>query len=106
MRSIVRLRGMDSRVWRTATWLSPFVAPLLLGAMIGILWLIGKLPLFEVHERAWFLTGAVGTLSTSLAISLGLFASRSSQLRAVALSIAGSSVIVLVGSFVYLLALR
>jgi hypothetical protein len=103
---VVRLSDLDSRAWRTATWLSPFVAPVVLGATIAVLWLVGKLPVFEVHERAWFLTGVAGTLIALLAIGLGLLASRSSQLFGVALSIAGSSVIVFVGSFIYFLALR
>jgi uncharacterized membrane protein len=106
MPSTVRLRGLDNHTWRTATWLTPFVAPVLLGVMIAILWLLGKLPAFEVHERPWFLTGVVGTVIASLAISMGLLTSPSSQFRAVALSIAGSSAIVLVGSFIYFMGLR
>jgi hypothetical protein len=106
MPSTVRLRGLDDNAWRTATWLAPFVAPVLLGAMIAILWLVGKLPVFEVHERAWFLTGVAGTVMPSLAICLGLLASPSSQLRAVAVSVAGSSAIVLVGSVIYFMGLR
>jgi hypothetical protein len=106
MPSIARLRGLDDHAWRTATWSGPFVAPVLLGAMIAVLWLLGKLPVFEVHERPWFLTGVVATTIVSLAIGLGLLASRSSPLRGVALSIVGSSVIVLIGSFVYFLGLR
>lgn len=100
------LRSLDEHAWRTATWSAPFVAPALLGAMIAILWLVGKLRVFDVHERAWYLTGTVATVISSLAIGLGLLASRSSQHRGVALSIVGSSVIVFVGSFVYFLALR
>ena len=72
MPSIVRPRGLDRRAWRTATWFAPFVAPALLGMNIAVLWLVGKLPVFAVHERAWFLTGTMGTAIASLAISCAL----------------------------------
>ncbi len=68
---------------------------------IVVLWLVGKSPAFAVHERTWLLTGAMGTAIASLAISCALLASRSSHLRGAALSIAGSSVIVLAGCVAY-----
>jgi len=101
MPSIGRPFGLDHQTWRTATWFTPFVAPALLLATIIVLWFVGKLPAFAIPERAWLLTGALCTAIASLAISCVLLASRSSQLRGVALSIAGSSVIVLAGCVAY-----
>lgn len=100
MPTIARLRHLDNRVWATATWSAPVVSPIVLGGMFILLWLIGKLPAFTIHERAWFITGAVITVIVSGPVIGVMLRSRSSYVRGLALSLAGSSAIVLVGGII------
>lgn len=102
-----QLRDMDSRAWSTATLASPFMVQLVLGAMLIILWLLGKAPPFMTHsgtysgERAWFLTAAAVSTLLWVPVSGLLFRSGSSRVRGVALSVVGSASIVLIGSVVF-----
>jgi hypothetical protein len=97
MPTIARLRDLDDHAWTTATWSAPFIGPVVLGGMFVLLWLLGKLPALAIHERAWFITGAVATVIVSAPVVGAMSRSRSSRVRGLALSLAGSSVIVLVG---------
>jgi hypothetical protein len=100
MRTIARLRDLDNRAWATATWSAPIISPNVLGGMFVLLWLLGKLPAFTIHERAWFITGAVVTVIVSTPVVGVMLTSRSSYVRGLALSLAGSSAIVLVGGII------
>ncbi|MGH3967956.1 MAG: hypothetical protein ACRDTV_07555 [Mycobacterium sp.] len=94
---IAQLRDLDSRAWCTATWGAPFTVEIVVGAMVIVLWLLGKTQRFFPHDRAWFLTGTVITALASALTSGLLLTSASSRVRGIALSVAGSAVVVLVG---------
>lgn len=100
MPPIAGLRDMDDRAWSTATWTAPIIAPLVLGTMFILLWLLGKLPVFPVHECAWFIAGAVVTPLISTPVSIAMLTSSSSRIRGLALSIIGSSVVVVIGGVI------
>lgn len=91
----------SSRVWSSATWSAPFTAQLVLGAMLIAQWALGKLSLFPEHERAWFLTGLA--VSTVVMVLFGgvLLTRRSPRARGFALSVIGSSVVVLLGGIIF-----
>lgn len=96
MTALARLNGLDSRVWSTATWSSPFTTQLVLALVIVTSWLLGR----------WLPgTGAVVLFVAGAAVTFVLCAvltkSASSRARGLALSVAGSFVVVLVGGFVY-----
>jgi hypothetical protein len=111
MPSAAWLRDLDSRVWATATWATPFSVQLVLGAMFIALWLLGKVPPFTTYnvvthstyvgERAWLLTGAVITALVSIPVSGLLLRSHSSRTRGVALSIVSSTAIVFIGAIIF-----
>jgi hypothetical protein len=103
MPPITRLRDLDTLAWSTATWTTPLIVQLVLGAMFIALWLLGKAAPFMTHgsysgERALLLTAAAVTALVSVAISGSLIMSRSSRVHGAAMSIAGSAAIVLIGS--------
>lgn len=105
MPSFTRVRDLDARVWRTATWSAPFVVQVELGLLLTAIWTLGKWP-FPTHsayggERTWMLTAAVVTTLTSLVFSAVLLQSSSPRHRGLSLSIAGSSVVVLIGGTAY-----
>jgi hypothetical protein len=91
----------NSRLWSSATWAAPFTTQLVLAAMLIAQWALGKLSLFPEQERAWFLAGLA--ISTVVMLSLGavLTTRQSPRVRGLALSVVGSSVIVLVGGVVF-----
>ena len=100
-RSFARVADLDARDWRTATWSALFIVQLLLGVLLVVMWLLGKWP-FAAHsphggERAWMMTSTAITTLASLGISVGLLGSQSSRHRALGLSLACSSVVVLIG---------
>ena len=94
-----RLNGLDSRAWATATWSAPLVTQLILAVLVTSAWLLGKwfpgpaLPLFAASAVGVFVLCAVATFV--------LIRSTSSRARGMALSVAGSYVVVLVGATVY-----
>lgn len=100
---IVAVQGnagsLDSRAWATATWSAPLVAQLILALLIASAWLLGKwfpgpaLPLFAASAAGVFVLCAVATFV--------LIRSTSSRARGMALSVAGSYVVVLVGATLY-----
>ncbi len=103
---INRFPKMDSRAWSTATWAVPFVVQLVLGTMFIALWLLGKVPPFVTHsayggERIWFLAAAAVAVLVSVAVGGWLLTSRSLRVLGVAVSVAGSAVVVLVGTVVF-----
>ena len=91
--------SLDSRAWATATWSAPLVTQLILALLIASAWVLGKwfpgpaLPLFATSAAGVFVLCAVATFV--------LIRSTSSRARGMALSVAGSYVVVLVGAAVY-----
>ena len=96
----VLLRHVDERVWRSATWASPFTIQVVLGCVVGISWLAGKYS-GSPHGFGQFAIGAVATVLLSAAISAALFAKGSLRTQGVAISIIGSVVVALVGATAY-----
>ena len=106
MPSVARIRHLDTQAWRTATWSAPFVVQLVVAALLILMWLLGKWP-FAQHstfeaERALLLTATGIAALGSLAISgVLLLTSRSSRGRGLAVSLAGSATVVLIGGVIY-----
>lgn len=99
------MHGLDARAWRTATWSAPFVVQGILGLLLIAMWALGKWP-FPTHsayggERTWMLTATVITTLTSLVFSVALWQSPSPRNRGLSLSIAGCSVVVLIGGSIF-----
>lgn len=69
--------------------------------MLTAQWVLGKLSLFPEHDRAWFLTGLAVSTVVMLALAGLLLTRQSPRVRGLALSVVGSSVIVLVGGVVF-----
>jgi hypothetical protein len=100
-----RVRDLDARAWRTATWSAPFVVQAVVGVLLIVMWLLAKWP-FATHdpyrgERAWMLTATVITTLASLAISGVLMRSGSSRRRGLSLGVAGAAAVVLIGGIVF-----
>ncbi|MCK5755595.1 MAG: hypothetical protein KAH46_23105 [Mycobacterium sp.] len=99
MTTSTHLDGLDSRAWATATWSAPLVTQLILALLIASAWLLGKwfpgpaLPLFAASAAGVFVLCAVATFV--------LIRSTSSRARGMALSVAGSYVVVLAGATIY-----
>ncbi|WP_425004137.1 hypothetical protein [Mycolicibacterium sp. S3B2] len=91
--------SLDSRAWATATLSAPLVTQLVLALLIASAWLLGKwffgpaLPLFAASAIGVFVLCAVATFV--------LIRSTSSRARGMALSVAGSYVVVLAGATLY-----
>ncbi|BBY17725.1 hypothetical protein MLIT_33170 [Mycolicibacterium litorale] len=100
MTALTRLNNLDSRAWSTATWSAPFVTQLVLALVIVTSWLLGKWHpgtngaiLFLISAAVVFVLGAV--------LCAALTRSASARARGLALSLAGSFAVVLVGGLVY-----
>lgn len=91
----------NSSLWSSATWAAPFTTQLVLGAMLTAQWVLGKLSLFPEHERAWFLTGLAVSTIVMLLFGGVLMTRQSPRVRGLALSVVGSSAIVLVGGVAF-----
>ncbi|MGE2736077.1 hypothetical protein [Mycolicibacterium vaccae] len=100
MTAFARLRGLDSRGWRAATWFAPLVTQFVLALVIVGAWLLGK----------WFPgAGAVPLVLVSLAAILPVCAvtalvlaqSAATPVRGAAVSIMGAYAVVFVGAAVY-----
>lgn len=104
MPSFPRVRDLDNRAWRTATLSVPFVVQIVLGLLLLAMWLLGK-GLYTTEgghsERGWMLAAAVVTTLVSLALAAALLRSPSPRNRGLALSIAASSAVVLIGGTLY-----
>ncbi len=99
------MRDLDARVWRAATWSAPFVVQGILGLLLIAMWALGKWP-FPTHsayagERTWMLTATLVTTLTSLVFSGALWQSPLPRHRGLSLSIAGCSVVVLIGGIIF-----
>jgi len=105
MQSHPPMRGLDARVWRTATLSAPFVVQGILGLLLITLWALekGPFPTAEPYrgERTWMLTAVVITTLVSLVFSAALWRSPSPRRRGLSLSIAGCSVVVLIGGIIF-----
>lgn len=100
MPTLARLSDLDARAWSTATWAAPLITQLILGVMFALWWLLGRQP-FELHGFPLFLViASVTTLAAALA-AIPLLASRSSRAHGLAIGIAGSSAVVVLGGIVY-----
>ncbi|MBJ7339338.1 hypothetical protein [Mycolicibacterium sp.] len=95
-----QLRDLDDRVWRTATWTSPFTVQLVLGAIVGIAWWVGKYA-WSPHGFGQYAIGATTTLLLSVAISGVLYTRGSFRAQGMAISIVGSFVVAVVGATAY-----
>lgn len=100
MTVLARFNGLDSRVWSTATWSAPFTTQLVLALVIATSWLLGKW-LTGTGALLLFVVGAAVTFVLCAVLCAVLARSASSRARGLALSVAGSFVVVLVGGFVY-----
>ena len=103
--SFGRVRDLGVDDWRVATWLAPLLIQIVLAVMFLVMWLLGQWP-FAAHseyegEGVWFSSAVVITSLTSFGASALLLLSRSSRRRAVALSLACSTAIVLIGGVIY-----
>ncbi|WP_374023628.1 hypothetical protein [Mycobacterium sp. HNNTM2301] len=99
-----RIRDLDAQAWRTATLLAPCVVQIILGLLLATMWALGK-AFFATEsgrgERGWMLTATVITTLVSIALAAALLRSRAPRNHGLALSIAGSSGVVLIGGIVY-----
>ncbi|MGD1283461.1 hypothetical protein ACKUUI_22125 [Mycobacterium seoulense] len=99
-----RVGDFDGPDWRTATLSVPFVVQIVVGVLLATMWTLGK-GLFTTEsghgERGWMLTAAVITTLVCLTLAAALFRTPSPRNRGLALGIAGSSSVVLIGGIVY-----
>jgi len=100
MAFISRARDVDARAWSAATWATPFVTQLLLALVVATSWLWGKV-FVDVQGILQFLSAAAVVLLVSAVTCGALLRSASSRARGVALSVAGSYVVVFLGGIVY-----
>lgn len=95
-----RLRDLDSRAWSVATWLAPLMTQIVLALVIVGSWLLGKwFP--GTAGAVLFLAGAAATFIVCALAVLVLARSRTPRARGIALSIAGSYAVVVVGGVIY-----
>lgn len=99
MTTSTHLGSLDSRVWATATWSAPLVTQLILALLIASAWLLGKW--FPGPALPLFATSAVGVFVLCAVAMFVLIRSTSPRARGMALSVAGSYVVVLVGATLY-----
>lgn len=104
MPALPGVRDLDARAWRTATLSAPFVVQLVLGLLLGVMWMLGKglLTTESGHsERALMLTATIFAALVSLLFSAALLTSPSPRNRGLSLSVASSAAVVLIGGTVY-----
>jgi hypothetical protein len=99
------VRRFDSRVWRTATWSGPLLVQVVLGgqflAMLALgRWAFPTLSTVE-EQRKWSLTSTACIMLASAVVCAALMLSPTPHRRALALSLAGSSTVVLIGAIIY-----
>lgn len=100
MTALARLNGLDSRVWSTATWSAPFMTQLVLAFVIVMSWSLGKwFP--GTDAMVLFVTSAAVAFCLCAMVTVLLARSLSSLARGIALAVAGSYVVVLIGGLVY-----
>lgn len=106
MRSMTLLRELDERTWSTAAWTTPIMIQLVLGAVTIALVLTDTVPPYVTNSSysggpVWFLIVAAVPALISVPVGSLLLTSRSSRVRGLALSFAGSAAIILVGAIMY-----
>ncbi|BBY28069.1 hypothetical protein [Mycolicibacterium sediminis] len=94
------LRDLDDDAWRWATWATPFVVQVVLGVGLTVSWVLGRPP-FLVIGAVQIAIAAVTALLVSAVLAVLLVRSRSSRLHGLAVSLAGSCVVVAIGASVY-----
>lgn len=100
MTVLTRLNGLDSRVWSTATWSAPFMTQVVLALVIVTSWSLAKwFP--GAGAVVLFVVGAAVAFVPCAVLCAVLVRSASSRARGLALSVAGSFAVVLVGGLVY-----
>lgn len=95
-----RLRNVDARVWRTATWAAPFTIQAVLGLGVGITWLVGRHP-SNTHGFGQYAIGAGATFLLLASVGFALLRQGSPRAHGIAISLAGSFVVALVGATAY-----
>lgn len=99
-----RIREFDTDVWRTATRAAPVVVQVVIAAVFGVGWLLGRLP---VDSDNWFrILVATATVVTTVAAQLtaaALLRTESPRRRGLGLAIGGSGLAVLLGGLTYAL---
>lgn len=100
-----RMHALDGRAWRTATWSGPLFVQVLLGGQFLAMsalerWAFPPLTTPEA-ERKWSLTSTACTMLASLVCCAALMLSRTPHRRALALSLASSSAVFLIGAIIY-----
>lgn len=104
MPSFARAKPLDAVAWRWATISAPFVVQAVLALLLIMMRLLGN-RIFATEsghgERAWMLTATIITAVMSLALGGVLLRSSSSRNRGLGLSIAASSILVLIGAAIF-----
>ena len=102
--SFAWVRDLDGHAWRTATWSAPFVVQAVFGMLFLVMLALRKgnfTPESGHSERSWMLTASAITTLASLVFVAALLQSPVPRHRALALSLAGSSAVVLITAVVY-----
>lgn len=98
--TLARLRGVDSRVWATATWLAPVTTQVVLALAIAASWLCGTwFP--GAPAILQFVGGSVAVFLMCAVTAIALARSATPRAQGVAVSIAGGYAVVLVGALLY-----
>jgi hypothetical protein len=107
MSYLARVSDFDAQAWRIATWSAPFVVQGVLGLLLVAMWLLGKWPsaTHSPHggERIWMLAATIITTLICMLVSGVLLRSSSPPYRGLAASIAGCSLLVLIGGIIFAL---
>ncbi len=97
-------RRPDERVWYVATWSTPIVIQIVLGAMIFAMWLLRKAGFHDdtrAGERTLLLTAIGIAVVISLAVAGVMLRQKSPTKRGIGLCVAGSAAVVLIGGSAY-----
>ena len=100
MAFIPRPRDVAPRAWAVATWAVPFVTQILLAVAIAASWLLGKV-FVGAPGAMLFLASAAVVLVVSAATAAVFLRSASPRAQGLALGIAGSYAVVLIGGLLY-----
>jgi len=99
MTALARLHDLDSRAWSAATWSAPLMTQLVLALIIATSWLLGTS--FPGSGAVLFVVSAAAVFVLCAVVTVVLIRSPSSRARGIALSVAGSFAVVVVGGVVY-----
>jgi ABC-type sugar transport system permease subunit len=99
---LVRIRELDTRAWRVATWWVPVTFQAVFAVLLGLGWLLSKWPFEpETRFRTIVLTPTIICTVASLLIGAWLLSAESLRRRGFGLAVAGSGVAVLATMLVY-----